>query len=407
MHESVPDIAFPLPLTAYTSVAGVGLLSDLCTDRGRSVQRGRHRHLPARRHSHVLRGAIHRGLASRSAPARSAERGGGPRTAPERRGRAAALPRRGRGRVRALGRAARARHRDVARLDDRRALSERHGQLHRTDVRRGDHGAGVDAADRRAGGRRAASSCRISAAGRRARGGSSILTIGPLLGSFITEPGAMTIAALLLARQFYDLKPSPRVEVRHARSALRERVDRRDAHALRRAADPDGRATLGMGYRHSSSATSDGAPRWRSPISTLGYYLVFRREFTALASRQPVPDVIPPAPDAVAFGQRLLPIPWGVTAVYVLFMVWTVVDCALSRAVPDGIPVLPWLRSRVGSVLDVVRLQDAAARRILSRRPRRPRRAAGLVDRAGDLQPRPRHRCSSAPRFSRRSTTTP
>jgi Putative Na+/H+ antiporter len=39
----------------------------------------------------------------------------------------------------------------------------------------------------------------------------SILTIGPLLGSFITEPAAMTICALLLARQFYDLQPSPRL----------------------------------------------------------------------------------------------------------------------------------------------------------------------------------------------------
>jgi hypothetical protein len=36
----------------------------------------------------------------------------------------------------------------------------------------------------------------------------SILTIGPVLGSFITEPAAMTISALLLARQFYDLQPS-------------------------------------------------------------------------------------------------------------------------------------------------------------------------------------------------------
>ena len=40
----------------------------------------------------------------------------------------------------------------------------------------------------------------------------AILTIGPLLGSFITEPAAMTIAALLLARQFYDLNPSPRLK---------------------------------------------------------------------------------------------------------------------------------------------------------------------------------------------------
>ena len=36
----------------------------------------------------------------------------------------------------------------------------------------------------------------------------SILTFGPILGSFITEPAAMTISAVLLAKQIYRLKPS-------------------------------------------------------------------------------------------------------------------------------------------------------------------------------------------------------
>jgi hypothetical protein len=36
----------------------------------------------------------------------------------------------------------------------------------------------------------------------------SIIVIGPLLGSFITEPAAITISALLLAQQFYRLQPS-------------------------------------------------------------------------------------------------------------------------------------------------------------------------------------------------------
>jgi hypothetical protein len=36
------------------------------------------------------------------------------------------------------------------------------------------------------------------------------LTIGPLLGSFITEPAAMTISALVLARMVYALEPSQR-----------------------------------------------------------------------------------------------------------------------------------------------------------------------------------------------------
>ena len=36
----------------------------------------------------------------------------------------------------------------------------------------------------------------------------TILTIGPLLGSLITEPAAMTISALLLAHKLYDLNPT-------------------------------------------------------------------------------------------------------------------------------------------------------------------------------------------------------
>ena len=39
----------------------------------------------------------------------------------------------------------------------------------------------------------------------------SILIAGPLLGSLITEPAAMTICALLLSQKFYALKPSPRL----------------------------------------------------------------------------------------------------------------------------------------------------------------------------------------------------
>jgi hypothetical protein len=39
----------------------------------------------------------------------------------------------------------------------------------------------------------------------------TLLTVGPLLGSLITEPGAMTISAMLLGRQFYRLKPPRRL----------------------------------------------------------------------------------------------------------------------------------------------------------------------------------------------------
>lgn len=37
----------------------------------------------------------------------------------------------------------------------------------------------------------------------------SVMTIAPILGSFITEPAAMTIGALLLAKKFYKHKPKP------------------------------------------------------------------------------------------------------------------------------------------------------------------------------------------------------
>jgi hypothetical protein len=37
----------------------------------------------------------------------------------------------------------------------------------------------------------------------------TILTLGPILGSLITEPAAITISALLLAKKFYELEPPP------------------------------------------------------------------------------------------------------------------------------------------------------------------------------------------------------
>lgn len=40
----------------------------------------------------------------------------------------------------------------------------------------------------------------------------TIMTLGPILGSFITEPAAMTISAMLLAEKFYELKPSNKLK---------------------------------------------------------------------------------------------------------------------------------------------------------------------------------------------------
>jgi hypothetical protein len=149
----------------------------------------------------------------------------------------------------------------------------------------------------------------------------TILTIGPLMGSFITEPAAMTICALLLARQFYDLQPSTRLKY----------------------------ATLGMLFVNVSiggTLTSFAAPPvlmvarawgWDSPfmaltfgwraatavaLSTALYFVLFRRELRALSSRPPVPD--PERPDDEAAGLALLPAPPWIVAVHLAFIAWTV-----------------------------------------------------------------------------------
>lgn len=151
-----------------------------------------------------------------------------------------------------------------------------------------------------------------------------ILTVAPLLGSFITEPAAMTIAALLLARQFFDLNPS---------AALRY-------------------ATLGLLFVNVSiggTLTHFAAPPvlmvartwewntpfmlghfgWRSAIaivmSTTAYYLAFRREFKTLAAARAVPEVEVAAEEA-DHEHALLPIPLWVTAAHVGFMIWTVLN---------------------------------------------------------------------------------
>ena len=148
----------------------------------------------------------------------------------------------------------------------------------------------------------------------------TILTIGPLLGSFITEPAAMTICALLLARQFYDLRPSTRLKY----------------------------ATLGVLFVNVSiggTLTPFAAPPvlmvarpwgWDMPfmlanfgwqavlsivVSTSMYYMLFRAELRALEARPPVPEVEHPEDGTV---HALLPVPTWVIVVHLLFMAWTV-----------------------------------------------------------------------------------
>ncbi len=150
-----------------------------------------------------------------------------------------------------------------------------------------------------------------------------ILTIGPLLGSFITEPAAMTICALLLARQFYDLQPSARL--RYATLGLLFVNVSIGGTLTHFAAPPVLMVARPWDWDTAFMLSHFG---WRSALaiaaSTAVYFVLFRREFQALAQRPAVPE--PEQPDEAARGdaRRLLPVPAWLVVTHMAFMAWTV-----------------------------------------------------------------------------------
>lgn len=144
----------------------------------------------------------------------------------------------------------------------------------------------------------------------------SILIIAPILGSFITEPAAMTIAALLLARQFYALKPSARFA--YATLGLLF-VNISVGGTLTHFAAPPVLMVAGpwkwdMAYMflHFGWKAAAGIV-----VATLAYYFAFRKEFTALQA----------ARDGQAGGTTKdegRPVPAWVTAVQLGFLAVTV-----------------------------------------------------------------------------------
>jgi hypothetical protein len=152
------------------------------------------------------------------------------------------------------------------------------------------------------------------------------LTVGPLLGSLITEPAAMTICALLLARQFYDLDPSPRLK--YATLGLLFVNVSIGGTLTHFAAPPILMVARPWGWDLAYVLTHFG---WRTLIAVFGsafiYFVLFRRELSALSTRPPVRDLEQPDADAVAAGHGLLlPVPAWVIVVHALFMAWTVVN---------------------------------------------------------------------------------
>lgn len=140
-----------------------------------------------------------------------------------------------------------------------------------------------------------------------------ILVITPLLGSFITEPASMTIACIVLRRQFFDANPSSKLKF----------------------------ATLGLLFTATSVGgllTHFAAPcvlmvaskwgwsdnaftvfhlfGWKAIIivlvSVLSYFVIFRRELLSL--------VRTPSTELPIEGESNLPVPYYVTAVHLLFL---------------------------------------------------------------------------------------
>jgi hypothetical protein len=153
----------------------------------------------------------------------------------------------------------------------------------------------------------------------------TVLTVGPLLGSFVTEPAAMTICALLLARQFYDLQPSMRLK--YATLGLLF-VNVSIGGTLTHFAAPPVLMVARLWEWDSAYMLTHFGVRAVAAIlaSTAAYGLVFRSELAALATGAPVADRERPDEAAADSAAVLLPVPDWLIAVHVAFLGWTVVN---------------------------------------------------------------------------------
>jgi hypothetical protein len=145
----------------------------------------------------------------------------------------------------------------------------------------------------------------------------SILTLGPLLGSFITEPAGMTIAALLLAEKFYSRRPSPRLA--YATLGLLF-VNVSVGGTLTHFAAPpvlmvSAKWNWGLGYmlKHFGWKAIAGIV-----VANLAYLGIFGRDLRQL--NQNLPEGAGTATEAIPSE----PVPAWVTLVHILFLVWTV-----------------------------------------------------------------------------------
>jgi hypothetical protein len=151
----------------------------------------------------------------------------------------------------------------------------------------------------------------------------TILIAGPLLGSLVTEPAAMTICALLLGRRFFDLTPGTRLQ--YATLGLLFVNVSLGGTVSHFAAPPVLMVSRVWDWNSWYMLEHFG---WRSLaailISTLVYRVVFWRELRGLAEHPDVLDV--EAPDEEAGTATPLAAPGWVTAAHLGFLAWTVMN---------------------------------------------------------------------------------
>ena len=166
----------------------------------------------------------------------------------------------------------------------------------------------------------------------------SILMIAPLLGSFITEPAAITIAALLLANQFYKHRPSSGFA--YATIGLLFVNISVGGTLTHFAAPPVLMVAAPWDWSMGFMAANFG---WKAAlgilISNLIYFIVFRRQFAKMDKQEEMiasadfhtPEVQTLKPGQMSheefeamWAERDTPIPWWVTLVHLCFLAWTV-----------------------------------------------------------------------------------
>jgi len=149
----------------------------------------------------------------------------------------------------------------------------------------------------------------------------SILLIAPLLGSLITEPAAITIAALLLAKRFYRFKPSPvlayaTLGLLFVNVSIGGTLTHFAAPPVLMVANPWGWTTPFM----------LGHFGWKAVLAILAantlYWAWFRKELRRIADAADGTEDGVEHPESWATRER--PVPWAVTLVHVLFLGWTV-----------------------------------------------------------------------------------